>query len=66
MWKAAQDGAEASRLNQQCEANFYIAEWDIAQGQTDDARPLLKDASGNCPKNFVEYSAGRFDLHFAA
>lgn len=60
--KAAQRGSDADRINQQCEANFYLAEWDIAQGQTEDARPLLKDASGNCPKNFVEYRAANVEL----
>jgi len=60
--KAAQEGTEAERLNQQCEANFYLAEWDIAQGQTDNARPLLKDASGSCPKNFIEYHAANTEL----
>ncbi len=60
--KAAQEGTETERQNQQCEANFYLAEWDIAQGQTDGARSLLKVASGSCPKNFLEYHAANTEL----
>ena len=60
--KAAQEGTEIDRRNQQCEANFYLAEWDLARGQADVAKPLLKEASDNCPKNFVEYSAANIEL----
>jgi len=60
--KAAQEGTETDRQNQQCEANFYLAEWDITQGQTVEARALLTDASGNCPKNFVESRAANTEL----
>jgi lipoprotein NlpI len=60
--KAAGEGTEADRRNQQCEASFYLAEWDLAKGRTADARPLLREASDNCPKNFVEYGAANIEL----
>lgn len=48
--------------NQQCEANFYVAEWWLAQKDAASAKPLLQAAAQNCPKNFVEYNDARFEL----
>ncbi len=40
---------------QQCEANFYIAEWSILQNRPADARPLLQKAAETCDKLFPQY-----------
>jgi len=48
--------------DQQCEASFYIAEWWLAQKDTVSAKPLLESAVQNCPKNFIEADAARFEL----
>lgn len=52
---------------QLCEADFYIAEWHIAHGGSDAAKPLIARAAAKCPHNFVEYGmakveAGRLGL----
>jgi lipoprotein NlpI len=60
--KAALEGTETDRRNRQCEANFYLGEWDLIQGQTEDAKPLLKAASDNCPKDFIEFRAANTEL----
>lgn len=46
----------------QCEANFYIAEWWLAQKDAVSAKPLLEAAVKNCPKNFIEADAARSEL----
>jgi tetratricopeptide (TPR) repeat protein len=46
----------------QCEANFYIAEWWLAQKDTASAKPLLEAAIKDCPKNFIEAEAARSEL----
>jgi tetratricopeptide (TPR) repeat protein len=62
MAAAALRGDAKVVANQQCEANFYIAEWWLAQKDATSAKPLLEAAAQNCPKNFVEYDGARFEL----
>jgi lipoprotein NlpI len=38
----------------ECEATFYVAEWWLAQNMPKNAQPLLEQAAGTCPQNFVE------------
>lgn len=53
----AAHGARAA--GQACEANFYIAEWQIARGNKDAAKPLIAEAVAKCPKGFVEYPGAK-------
>jgi lipoprotein NlpI len=46
----------------QCEADFYIAEWDIAQNDRDGARSRLQSATDKCPHNFVERNAAEIEI----
>jgi hypothetical protein len=39
---------------QKCEADFYLAEWHIARGDTAAAKPLIVSALAGCPPNFIE------------
>lgn len=58
---AADDNAKTA-ANQRCEANFYIAEWWIAQDKPDPAIPLLNAARSGCAKDYVEYDAAGVEL----
>lgn len=40
-----------------CEFGFYLAEWNLARGKGDAAKPLLENVVTNCPHNFLEYGA---------
>jgi len=62
MASAALRGDSKAVFNQQCEANFYVAEWWLAHQDAASAKPLLEAAAQNCPKNFVEYGEARFEL----
>lgn len=42
---------------QKCELAFYLAEWNLARGNSDAAKPLVEKAVNNCPHNFLEYLA---------
>jgi lipoprotein NlpI len=59
---AASHGDSDKIANQQCEADFYVAEWWLAHNDSASARPLLETASQKCPKNFVEYAEAKFEL----
>jgi lipoprotein NlpI len=59
---AAAQGDAVAVKNQMCEANFYIAEWWLAQKNTATAKALLQSAADNCPLNFVERGAARTEL----
>jgi len=59
---AASRGDADKVANQQCEADFYVAEWWLARKDVASAKPLLDAAAEKCPKNFVEYDEARFEL----
>jgi lipoprotein NlpI len=59
---AAAHGDSDMIASQQCEANFYVAEWWLVHNDAASAKPLLDTASQKCPKNFVEYGEARFEL----
>jgi lipoprotein NlpI len=40
--------------DRECEANFYTAEWWLAQRMPKSAQPLLEQAVSTCPQSFVE------------
>jgi lipoprotein NlpI len=44
---------------QKCEADFYLAEWNIARGGKDAAKPLIASALAGCPAGFIELRAAK-------
>lgn len=60
---AASTDSNARRQNEQrCEANFYLAQWHLARGERERALPLLKEAQGGCPREFLEYEGAVAEL----
>jgi tetratricopeptide (TPR) repeat protein len=59
---AAASGDPQTAINWKCEANFYVAEWWLAQKNTDAAKPLLLEAQAKCPRDFVEYEGANVEL----
>lgn len=59
---AAMHGDADKIAAQQCEADFYVAEWWLTRNDAAAAKPLLESASQRCPKNFVEFGEARFEL----
>ena len=47
---------------QQCEADFYVGEWWLAQKNAAAARPLFQKAVSQCPAGFVERGGARNEL----
>jgi len=61
--KRAADSLSAKKANnQECEADFYIAEWHLAQNNPGAALLLLKAAEAECPHNYVEYNFTEAEL----
>jgi len=56
---AAGSGQSADDIGRRCEADFYIAEWQIARGDTQAAKTLIGTAMAGCPKSFIEYQLAR-------
>ena len=59
---AANDGNPATQRGQICEANFFIAEWQLFQDATVDALRLLRLAVSECPRNYIEWNAANAEL----
>src|SRR5262249_9418836 len=57
VWRAARSEDARIERDQFCEADFYIAEWQLLQGDRKAARLLLERAAAECPVFFVEYEA---------
>ena len=49
-------------INQKCEADFYIGEWQLARKNETAAKPLLQQAASECPHNFLEYFTAQVEL----
>ena len=45
-----------------CEVTFYLAERHLMRGETEAARPMLRQAAATCPKTFIEYRAALEEL----
>ena len=52
--RLADDRAADQRVGARCEADYYIAEVELAHGRRDAARPLLAEAVRTCPAEFYE------------
>jgi lipoprotein NlpI len=59
---AAGKGSAADVIGHTCEANFYLAEWWLAQKQSATAWPLLAEANAKCPKDFIEHKLAVLEL----
>jgi lipoprotein NlpI len=47
---------------QRCEAAFYLAEWDLLNGNAELARRGFEDAIANCPSSYIERSSSALGL----
>lgn len=54
--------AKAADSNQICEATFYVGEWYLFVGATQEARRRFEGALASCPATFIEYDAAGGEL----
>jgi lipoprotein NlpI len=59
---AANDPNAKTKRGHVCEANFYTGELALTQDARDKAKRLLRLATSDCPKTFVEYTAAAAEL----
>jgi len=59
---AATDREAKIQREQRCEANFYVAHWQLLRGNRDQAVTMLKEAQTSCPKDFMEYEGAVAEL----
>ena len=59
---AADDPDAETRKGQVCEANFYIGEFALQQGDKEEAARLFRLAAADCPREFVEGPSARSEL----
>lgn len=60
VYRAARHAGDATDANnRKCEADFYIGEWLLLRRNTAAAKPLLKTATEECPRNFIAYAAAK-------
>lgn len=57
--RAADQGDAATRNEQTCEADFYLAQWHLIRSEPQTADPLLRRAVSFCPKTFYEWDFAR-------
>lgn len=60
--KAAVHLDATRQREQRCEANFFIAQWQLLRGAREPAAQLLRDASSACPSTFAEYEGAVVEL----
>lgn len=58
----ALNGDSQTQKKQVCEANFYIGEWYLLEGDKGAADPLFRKARDDCPKGFTEADAASDEL----
>jgi lipoprotein NlpI len=59
---AADDPDADTKKGQLCEANFYIGELALQQGDKEEAARLFRLAAADCPREFVEGPSARSEL----
>ncbi|MCC7485970.1 MAG: tetratricopeptide repeat protein [Burkholderiales bacterium] len=59
---AATDKDPRRRLEQTCEAGFYVAQWHLLQADRARAAALLKEVAAGCPGDMLEHGAARAEL----
>jgi lipoprotein NlpI len=60
---AAAHGDDYDAKGQQCEADFYVAEWMMAKKDRPGAKALFQKALDVCPHSFVEYPAAQIEFY---
>lgn len=55
-------GFQGSRLCLSKEATFYVGEWYLFAGATQEARRRFETALASCPATFIEYHGARGEL----
>jgi tetratricopeptide (TPR) repeat protein len=60
--KASANDDPQIRQNQVCEADFYVGEWQLQHDAAALGKPLLAQAAGDCPVDFVERLAAATEL----
>ena len=59
---AAQMLAIAAKSDQLCEGQFYLAEWQLAHQQADQARTAFQQAARSCSMWYLEYGTAQAEL----
>jgi tetratricopeptide (TPR) repeat protein len=54
--------AAAQKLEERCQAQFYVGEWQLVQGDRTNARQRFEEAASICPKSFIEYTGAQAEL----
>jgi len=54
--------AAGTKRDEQCEALFYIGQWQLLRGARAPARKAFRTAVDTCPKDFVEYRGAMDEL----
>lgn len=54
--------AAAGSAAEQCEAAFYLGEWQVLRHNAAEAIVALRSAADTCPKSFVEYASALAEL----
>jgi tetratricopeptide (TPR) repeat protein len=62
VFDAAANGYGYARGDQMCEANFYVGEWKLAQGDSIGAKELLNKAAKDCQMDSPELNAAKAEL----
>lgn len=52
----------AGSATEQCEAAFYLGEWQVLRHNAAEATAALRGAAETCPKSFVEYASALAEL----
>jgi lipoprotein NlpI len=60
--KAASHSDPLRQRDQQCEANFYVAQWHLMRGAREPAARLLNAARKGCPGSFLEHEGAVAEL----
>jgi lipoprotein NlpI len=58
----ASSGSNPDRKNNECDAAFYFGDKAFAEGDIGAARPLLEQASANCPAGVIEVTLTKYEL----
>jgi tetratricopeptide (TPR) repeat protein len=54
--------AAATKPDERCQAQFYVGEWHLLQGNRPAAEMALETAVDSCPKTLMEYDVARAEL----
>ena len=64
--QAANQGDADALKGQQCEAAFYIGEWQVLHQNAAAAKPMFGAAASSCPAEYIEQASARWPIEEAA